>query len=300
VAQGGGSGRPAGLPRSVAMIQCIGPAEQYCSRICCTVALKNALALKERQPEAQVIVLYRDIRAYGFKERLYTTARERGVIFLRYDDEHRPQVRADGSLAVQAWDPALRRPVTLQPDWLVLSMPVVPREDAHEVAGLFKANLDANGFFLEAHVKLRPVDFATEGVFMAGMAHYPKLLDETMIQAQAAASRAARVLSRETLTAGGRVAVVDESRCTGCLTCVRICPFSVPKVKPNLTGVGSIMGAAYIEAAVCQGCGTCASECPARAIQLMHYTDPQTLAKIDAIFEEKLAEAGFIPVNLVK
>ncbi len=162
-------------------------------------------------------------------------------------------------------------------------MPVVPRDDAHELAGLFKANLDADGFFLEAHVKLRPVDFASDGVFMAGMAHYPKLLDETMIQAQAAAARAARVLSRESLTAGGRVAVVDESKCTGCLTCVRICPFDVPQIKANLTGVGNIIGAAYIEAAMCQGCGSCVAECPAQAIQLMHYTDAQMRAKVDAL-----------------
>ena len=138
---------------------------------------------------------------------------------------------------------------------------------------------------MEAHVKLRPVDFSTGGIFMAGMAHYPKLLDETMIQAQAAAARAARVLSRETLSAGGQVAVVDEHRCTGCLTCVRICPFGVPIMKPGLTGVGDIMGAAYIEAAVCQGCGSCVAECPARAIQLMHYTDAQMKAKVRALVE---------------
>jgi heterodisulfide reductase subunit A-like polyferredoxin len=285
------------LPESVVMIQCVGPAEEFCSRICCTVALKNALALKERKPDAQVIILYRDIRTYGFKERLYTTARERGVIFVRYDDDHRPAVNVNGSVTVQAWEPVLRRAVEFNPDWLVLSMPIVPREDARQVGGLFKANLDANGFFLEAHVKLRPVDFASDGVFMAGMAHYPKLLDETMIQAQAAASRAARVLSRETLTAGGRVAVVDESRCTGCLTCVRICPFNVPRVQPNLTGVGSIMGAAHIEAAICQGCGTCVAECPAQAIQLMHYTDRQINAKADALLNAP--PPGFIPLESV-
>jgi heterodisulfide reductase subunit A-like polyferredoxin len=283
------------LPDSVVMIQCVGPAEEFCSRICCTVALKNALALKDRQPDAQVIILYRDIRAYGFKERLYTTARERGVIFVRYDDDHRPAVNVNGSVTVWAWDPVLQRPLELNPDWLVLSMPVVPRDDARHVGGLFKANLDANGFFLEAHVKLRPVDFASDGVFMAGMAHYPKLLDETMIQAQAAASRAARVLSRDSLTAGGRVAVVDETRCTGCLTCVRICPFNVPKVQPNLTGVGSIMGAAHIDAAICQGCGSCVAECPAQAIQLMHYTDQQINAKADAL----LNPPGFIPLERV-
>jgi heterodisulfide reductase subunit A-like polyferredoxin len=284
------------LPDSAGMIQCVGPAEQFCSRICCTVALKNALALKDRKPEAQIVILYRDIRSYGFKERLYTAARERGVIFLRYDDNHLPQIKRNGTLAVQAQDLALHRTVTLRPDLLVLSMPVVPREDVHQIAGLFKANLDADGFFLEAHVKLRPVDFATDGLFMAGMAHYPKLLDETIIQAQAAAARAARVLSRETLTAGGRVAVVDQSRCTGCLTCVRICPFGVPVISPNLTGVGNILGAAYIEAAVCQGCGSCAAECPAQAIQLMHYTDTQMRAKVGALLNPP---AGFVPLDQI-
>jgi heterodisulfide reductase subunit A-like polyferredoxin len=140
------------------------------------------------------------------------------------------------------------------------------------------------------------VDFATDGVFMAGMAHYPKLLDEAMVQAQAAASRAAVVLSRETLTAGGRVAVVDEAKCTGCLTCVRVCPFGIPQVKPNLTGVGNIMGAAFIEVSVCQGCGTCAAECPAGAIQLMHYTDSQMRAKVGALTELGM---GFVPLDHV-
>ena len=284
------------LPRSVVMIQCVGPAEHFCARICCTVALKNALALKERSPDAEVTILYRDLRVYGFKERLYTAARERGVIFVRYDDDARPQVSTDGDLIVHAWDRALNRPLRLQPDWVVLSMPAVPRDDAAAVAKLFKANIDANGFFLEAHVKLRPVDFAADGVFMAGMAHYPKLLDESMIQGQAAAARAARVLSRESLAAGGRVAVVDQTRCTGCLTCVRICPFGVPEIRPDRAGVGGILGAAHIEAAVCQGCGTCAAECPAQAIQLMHYTDAQMAAKTRALLRPP---PGFVPLDAV-
>ncbi|MDX1613000.1 MAG: FAD-dependent oxidoreductase [Candidatus Promineifilaceae bacterium] len=270
--------------QSVAMIQCVGPAERYCSRICCTVALKNALAFKRQRPDGQVTVLYKDIRTYGFKERLYRQARQKGVLFVRYDDEHRPQVNHDGGrLTMDVWEPVLDRPMALEPDLIVLSMPLVPREDSSEVAALFKVPLGNDGFFEEAHVKLRPVDFNTEGVFMAGLAHYPKLLDETMIQAQAAASRAARILSQETLLAGGRVAVVDAELCTGCLTCVRICPFGVPAIRPNLTGIGNIMGAAYIEPAVCQGCGSCVAECPARAIQLMHYTDAQMAAKVRAL-----------------
>jgi heterodisulfide reductase subunit A-like polyferredoxin len=188
---------------------------------------------------------------------------------------------------VRAWDSTLRRAIDLEPDFLVLSTPAVPRDEVDELSALFRVNKDSDRFFLEAHVKLRPVDFATDGVFMAGMAHYPKLLDESLIQAQAAAARAARILSKEALTAGGSVAVVDPLLCTGCLTCVRICPFSVPRVQPGLVGLGGIQGAAYIEPSVCRGCGSCAAECPGRAIQLSHYTDTQMLAKVSAVFNRE-------------
>jgi heterodisulfide reductase subunit A-like polyferredoxin len=281
-------------PRSVVMIQCVGPAERFCSRICCSVALKNALALKDRDPDARVVVLYKDIRTYGFKERTYTEARRRGVLFVHYEDDAPPQVEANGDLTVRARDPMLDRALEMHPDLVVLSMPVVPRSDVDELAGFFKCGTDADGFFLEAHVKLRPVDFASEGVFMAGMAHYPKLIDETMIQAQAAAARAARILSRDTLLAGGQVAVVDPLMCTGCLTCVRVCPFGVPRIAPNETGIGGILGAAWIEPAVCRGCGTCVAECPGRAVQLMNYTDAQTTAKVGAL---TCATEGFVPVE---
>ncbi|MGW8317677.1 MAG: FAD-dependent oxidoreductase [Candidatus Promineifilaceae bacterium] len=286
------------LPDSVVMIQCVGPAEQFCSRICCTVALKNALALKANHPSAQVVVLYKDIRTYGFKERLYRQAREQGVLFVRYDDDHRPEVGVgeNGRLSIRAWDPILGQDMQVAPDLVVLSMPVVPQDDAARLAALFKVPLDGDGFFLEAHVKLRPVDFSTGGVFMAGMAHYPKLVDESIIQAQAAAARAARVLGRERLTAGGRVAVVDEALCTGCLTCVRICPFGVPVIRPDVYGIGNVMGAAHIEAAVCQGCGLCVAECPARAIQLMHYTDAQMRAKVKTLVEP----VGFVPLEGIR
>jgi heterodisulfide reductase subunit A-like polyferredoxin len=274
--------------RSVAMIQCVGAGVNYCSRICCAVALKNAIALKTMAPQVQVTILYKDIRAYGFKERLYTRARALGVIFIRYDDDHLPQVTCDSEgakdLLLFVEDPTLGRMVELRPDLLVLSMALVPEAGAGQIAEQFKVSVDTDGFFLEAHVKLRPVDFATDGIFMAGMAHYPKLLDESLIQAQAAAGRAARILSRPALAAGGRVAIVDPAKCTGCLTCVRICPFKVPKIQVDLVGAGGIKGAAVIEAAVCQGCGLCAAECPARAIQLAHYTDLQMAAKLDGLF----------------
>jgi heterodisulfide reductase subunit A-like polyferredoxin len=283
-------------PESVVMIQCVGPAERFCSRICCTVALKNALALKKRNPDSQIVVLYKDIRVYGFKERTYTEARKQGVLFVRYEDDDPPLVEANGDLTVRARDPVLDRALEMHPDLVVLSMPVVPRDDVDELAGFFKCGTDADGFFLEAHVKLRPVDFASDGVFMAGMAHYPKLLDETMIQAQAAAARAARVLSRDTLLAGGQVAAVDPLACTGCLTCVRVCPFGVPGIAPEVGGVGGILGAATIEAAVCRGCGICVAECPARAIQLQHFTDEQGAAKVAALTGPP---DGFVPLEAV-
>jgi heterodisulfide reductase subunit A-like polyferredoxin len=276
------------LPDEIAMILCVGPAERFCSRICCTTALKNALALKRLNPAARVTVLYKDIRAYGAKESLYTQARRAGVLFLRYDDEHRPQVEFEGEAPViRARDPNLGQPIELRPGLLVLSNPAVPSEGSKQLATQFKVPVDGDGFFLEAHVKLRPVDFATEGLFMAGMAHYPKLLDEAIVQAQAAAARASRLLSQATLTVGGSVAQVDPAVCVGCLTCVRACPFGVPQVSPDRLGVGGIVGAAYIEPTICRGCGTCVSECPAKAIQLAHYQDDQIMVKLDALLVQE-------------
>jgi heterodisulfide reductase subunit A-like polyferredoxin len=302
------------VPDNIVMIQCVGPAARYCSRICCTTALKNALKLKELNPAAQVTMLFKDIRTYGFKERLYTQAREAGVLFVHYDDEHEPQVEVNSQasnvnqqapiqqasiqqassvnrqsvignpLVVRAWEPMLGQELVLTPDLVVLSTPIVPAEGARELANRLKVPRDLDGFFLEAHIKLRPVDFASDGIFMAGLAHYPKFLDETIVQAQAAAARAAAILAQETLMASARVAVVDADRCVACLTCVRLCPYNVPKVKATFSGVGGIIGAAHVEPAACHGCGICAAECPAKAIQLLHSTDLQMLTKIDSLF----------------
>jgi heterodisulfide reductase subunit A-like polyferredoxin len=285
---------PLDLPDRVTMIQCVGPSEKYCSRICCTTALKNALKLKELKPEAEITIIYRDIRTYGFKERLYTEAREAGVRFIHFEFDQKPIVSInEGSgqderdfkppVTVQVWEPILQREVELPSDYLVLSNPIVPDPGTQELANLLKCSTDMDGFFLEAHVKLRPVDFSAEGIFMAGLAHYPKFLDETIAQAQAAASRAARILSQDSILTNAKIAQVDPTKCVGCLTCVRICPYNVPKISYDLTGVGGIEGAAFIEAAICHGCGSCASECPAQAIQIMHSTDNQTLEKINSL-----------------
>jgi heterodisulfide reductase subunit A-like polyferredoxin len=275
------------LPGSVVMIQCIGPAEKYCSRLCCTTALKNAVKLKELNPSTEITIINRDIRTYGFKERLYTQARQLGVRFINYSFDQKPDVKVDSTgLSVHMRDPILGKYIELNPDLLVLSTPVVPSRENRQLATKLKIPIDMDGFFLEAHVKLRPVDFPADGFFMAGMAHYPKFLDETISQAQAAASRAANVLTQKTLLTNARVASVDPLKCVGCLTCVRICPFNVPKIISNFKGVGNITGAAYIEPAVCHGCGSCASECPAKAIQLLYYKDAQTLAKINALLDK--------------
>lgn len=276
-------------PRTVVMIQCVGPAERYCARLCCAEALKNALRLKRISPETQVTILYHDLRVYGFRERLYTEARRQGVRFLRYDFERKPLVvpqRED--ISVQVWEVMLQRQVQLHTEMLVLSMPLVARPETRQLASLFKVPLDGEGFLLEAHVKLRPLDFASEGLFMAGAAHYPAFLEENIAQAQAAAARAARILSRDSLVAGERVAVVEQEKCTGCLTCVRICPFGVPQIRPHAVGVGGVQGAAYIEPAICQGCGICVAECPARAIQLHDFTSIQLLSKVRALLREEV------------
>jgi heterodisulfide reductase subunit A-like polyferredoxin len=286
----------------IVMIQCVGPAENYCSRLCCTTALKNALRVKELYANAKVTILYRDIRTYGFKERLYTEARQAGVNFVHFDFDSKPDIQIGdlrggenaGSgpnnsdrIIVRVQEQILGRELDLKADLLVLSTPVVAPEGTQELASRLKLPINMDGFFLEAHTKLRPVDFSADGIFMAGMAHYPKFLDETIAQAQAAASRAARVLAKDTMLTNARVAVVDQSKCVGCLTCVRICPYDVPKISNEYQGAGNIVGAAFIEAAICHGCGICVSECPGRAIQLMHYTDAQTLTKLDALFTER-------------
>jgi heterodisulfide reductase subunit A-like polyferredoxin len=270
--------------KSIVMIQCVGPWDEdpakafYCSRICCSVAVKNAIWIKKLYPEASVTILYKDMRTYGFKEAFYTEAREKGVLFVRFDEKKKPSVSlANGQLSVQIEDPMLHLPLTLHPGLLVLSEAVVPNEGSKELANLFKFPLTLDGFFLEAHVKLRPVDFATEGLYLCGMAHYPKSINETISQAEAASARAATILSQEVLQVGGVVAVVEGERCAACLTCVRVCPYEVPVI--------NVKGEAEIDLAKCKGCGSCAAECPARAIELMHFKDPQLWAKCSALGE---------------
>jgi heterodisulfide reductase subunit A-like polyferredoxin len=267
--------------KSAVFIQCVGSRNNdrpYCSKICCTHSIKGALALKEKNPRMRVYILYRDIRTYGFREKLYQKARESGVIFIRYDLEHMPSVAmdADETLLLTVIDHVLRRPVRIKPDVLILAAGIVSR-DNKPLYEHFKVPVNAEGFLVEAHAKLRPVDFASEGIFLAGLAHYPKPLEESVAQAKAAASRAMTVLSKEALTVGGVVATVEEGRCAACLTCVRTCPYDIPEVNEHSHAV--------IDPAQCHGCGTCAAECPGKAITLRHFTDEQLVAKTRALFE---------------
>jgi heterodisulfide reductase subunit A-like polyferredoxin len=283
--------------KQVVMIQCVGPWDEaeaddntpafYCSRVCCTAAVKNALKLKELDPEMQVCVLFKDVRTYGFREQLYTEAREKGVMFIRYDDDHKPQVvQENGNIQVTVTDASLQVPVTFSPDALVLSAAMIPPGGTRDLAETFKFACTLEGFMLEAHLKLRPVDFPTEGAYLCGTIQYPKFLDEAIAQAKAAAARASAILSQETLQVGGAIAVVEPEKCIGCLTCVRVCPYNVPVISAELVGAGGVVGAAEIAPAACRGCGICAGECPAKAIQLQHYRDEQILAKAEALFAE--------------
>jgi heterodisulfide reductase subunit A-like polyferredoxin len=270
--------------KELVMIQCVrdpaGP--DYCSRICCTNTMKNAIRIKLLNPDCKVTVLYKDIITYGFREQYYTEARRRGVIFVRYNEATKPQVsvrQSDGRLQVRAYEPVLKKELNLSPDLLVLNMAIVPAPGIEHLSALLGVPLSSEGFFMEAHLKMRPMDFMREGIFLCGMAHYPKFLDDAIANAQAAAGRAISILAKTPLYIGGTIAVVDQEKCVGCLTCVRTCPFKIPQIQSDHAGVGNLLGAAYIDPAQCQGCGTCTAECPAEAIQLMNYHDDQILAQ---------------------
>ena len=276
--------------RKVVMIQCVGSREAehpYCSRLCCSQAIGNALKLKALNPGAEVIILYRDIRTYGLKEVYYKQAREAGVRFVRFDPEEPPSVAIkDGQLTVTVLDQSLRERLSIQADKIVLSAAVRPDPEAKALGSLLKLPLDRDGFFMEAHLKLRPLDFSSSGYFLCGLAHGPKPIDETVVQAKGAAARAATILGRKFLQVGGEVAVVDRRKCSVCLSCVRACPFGVPRV---------INGAAQMDPAACRGCGVCAGVCPGKAIQVAHHQDNQIMAKAEALFNEPSPGDDYTP-----
>jgi heterodisulfide reductase subunit A-like polyferredoxin len=271
--------------RDVVMIQCIHPAgeKDYCSRVCCTNTMKNAIRLKLYNPGCRVSVLYKNIVTYGFREAFYTEARQLGVVFIRYTADEPPQILPEGERnRVRVRDLSLDRWLDLPADLIPLSMSIAPAEGTAQLASLLRVPLSSEGFFEEAQMKLRPMDFMREGIFLAGMAHYPKFIEESISHALAAAARAVTLLTHgESLYLGGVVAVVDPEKCVGCLTCTRTCPFGIPQViqQEGRSGVGGLGGAAFIDSAQCQGCGTCTGECPANAIQLVNYTDEQIILR---------------------
>lgn len=263
------------------MIQCVGSREEptnYCSRICCQDALKNSIAIKQKNPEATVAVLYRDIRAYGLKEDYYKQARDLGVLFFLFTPDEKPVVEpGEEKCRVSLPGKVLGKEMIIEADYVVLSTGLRPQPDATEFAKKYKLTCNVDEYFLEAHVKLRPVDFASEGFFLAGLAHAPKNLEETISQSLAAAGRTGALLSKEKLTVSGIVSKHDRNICMSCLACFRACPFGSPFIDED--------GMISHNEVKCTGCGICAGVCPAKAFQVNFFRDDQILAMIDSVTE---------------
>ncbi len=266
--------------KNIVMIQCVGSRDDehpYCSRYCCSAAIKNAVQLKEMNPGANIYILFRDVRTYGFKELYYKQAREMGINFIRYDENKKPEVTGNnGRLTVTVFDKELKTNLEIECDLVALSAAIRPNPDGETIKHIFKLPSDPDHFFLEAHMKLRPLDFANMGVFLCGLAHSPKFLDESLAQAKGAVSRACTILSKKEMMVGGIVSHVNADRCVACLTCVRTCPYDVPKINAD--------GVAEISSASCQGCGSCVAACPRKAIEVYHFKDDQILSKCEALY----------------
>ena len=270
--------------KSAVFIQCVGsriPERPYCSKVCCTHSIKNALKLKEINPEIDVFILYRDLRSYGLREDLYREARSRGIHILRYDFGKELTVSADGEeLYVRFTDSSIRRQMEIRPDLIVLATAIVPPKD-NPLARFYKATLNNDGFFMEAHVKLRPVDCTTDGIFICGLAHGPKPVDESIAQAQAAATRAVTLLAKKSIRVSGTVAETLPAVCSSCGVCVSICPYSAP----SFTEKGPFAGKAEINPVLCKGCGLCVASCRSGAIHLKGFDNDQIFAQIYAMNE---------------
>lgn len=272
-------------PKEVVMIQCVGAREKtgrtYCSRICCMVALNNALLLRKLYPDTEVVILFRDLQTYGEYEDFYREARENFVNFIRYDPDKPPKVakNPDGKLTVTVYDAYLGAEIEIDSDLVVLSTPLVQHEDGKKLSPILKVPLGMDGFFFEAHPKLRPVDFTSEAIYVCGTAHGPKDVTESITQAYAAASRAGIPMALRKIKAGAVKASVDKNICVNCDACVISCIFNAVEAEP--------FGLPNIIEANCKGCGICAAECPMAAMQLKHFTDQQIVAAIEALFKPK-------------
>ncbi|MDQ7779644.1 MAG: FAD-dependent oxidoreductase [Planctomycetota bacterium] len=318
---------------SVVMIQCVGSRDKtrpYCSRICCYFAVKNALKIKEKSPETEVYVLYRDIRTYGFREALYTKAREAGVRFIRYEEEKKPVVtrgmgvplplgegggegrkatpdasagklsaggpagmpalpdragaQSASPLSVTVFDPMLQETVKLDADYVILSAATVPRADTEEVGKMLKVPLTQNKFFLEAHMKLRPVDFQTEGIFLCGLAHCPKTIDESIAQACGAASRACTILAKEKIELEARISEVIDANCDGCAYCVDPCPYKAITLVEFMKD-GQLKKTVDVNESLCKGCGSCMATCPKKGVFVRNFKPEQVAAMVEACLQ---------------
>jgi heterodisulfide reductase subunit A len=271
--------------QTLVMIQCVGCRQKdrnYCSRVCCSQSIKNALKLKDKNPEMDIYILFRDMRTYGFKEDFYREASNRDVKFIRYEPLDKPQAEAavEGGqpiIRVTVTDPVLGQKIAIDADLLVLAAAIVPSPSSQEMAKLYKVALNPDGFFQEAHVKLRPVDFAADGVFLCGLAHYPKHLSESISQAYGAAGRAINLLSKDTVTASGAVCEVEENDCVSCGACITACTYGAIEFHDTPKGKK-----ATVNPILCKGDGLCNAKCPTQAIKLKHYTDEEIFSQIDA------------------
>jgi len=277
--------------KNIVMIQCVGSRDEkrpYCSRVCCTQAVKNAIRLKEMNPKINIYIFYRDIRTYGFNEKYYRQARELGVVFIKYESENKPIVEIDDKnlvlknkgLAVRIKDHILGQELVINPDRIILASAMVPREDAVTLSQMLKIPLNEDNFFMEAHVKLRPVDFSAEGIFLAGLAHSPKGIEETISQAKAAAERACTIICSDKYISEANIAKVDIDVCAGCGMCVAVCPYGAPELFWR-----NGKEYAHINTALCKGCGSCASVCPSGAMQQLGFKEEQTLAMLNEALE---------------
>ena len=274
--------------KTVVMIQCVGSRDDerpYCSRVCCSEAVKNALKIKEVNPKINVFVLYRDMRTYGFRESYYSKARQKGVIFIRYEKDKKPEVvRQNGVLKVSLVDPILNRLVTINADLLVLSAGTIPNPENKDLAQMLKIPLDQDNFFLEAHMKLRPIDFATEGIFLCGLAHSAKSIEESIAQACGAAARASTILSKDSIELEANISFVVDENCDGCAYCIDPCPYNAVTLIEYMKD-GAVKKTVEVNESICKGCGTCMATCPKKGIFVKGFKLEQISAQVEAAMQ---------------